>query len=214
MRHASRRAACAALAFAATIAGAQDGLARAQRYLDEVDTLSARFSQTLVDPGGRIVDEAQGTLQIKRPGRFRWNYETPHEQLVVADGEKLWLYDPGLEQVTVKALDATLGSTPAMLLGGSGKLSDAYDVAREYEEDGLSWVELAPRAKQGDFRKVRLAFAGDELKGMELEDTLDQVTRIRFSDVERDPPLADDLFRFLVPPGTDVVGDAPAEAGP
>jgi len=214
MTGALRSAAFAALAFAATVAGAQDGLARAQRYLDEVGTLSARFSQTLVDPGGKVVEEAEGTLQIKRPGRFRWDYQAPHEQLVVADGKKLWLYDPGLEQVTVKALDATLGSTPAMLLGGSGKLSDGYDVVREYDEDGLSWVELAPRAKQGDFKRVRLAFAGDELRRMELEDTLDQKTRIEFSNVERDPPLADDLFEFVVPPGTDVVGDAPPDAKP
>src|SRR6185295_19033220 len=111
-------------------------------------------------------EESEGTLQIKRPGRFRWDYSAPHEQLVVADGKRLWLYDPGLEQVTVKAMDATLGSTPAMLLGGTGSLRDGYDVVRYYEEGDLAWVELVPRAKQGDFQRVRLAFAGDELRRM------------------------------------------------
>jgi outer membrane lipoprotein carrier protein len=201
-------------ASAAAAAGAQDGLARAQRYLDALGTLSAHFSQTLVDPDGRTVEVSEGTLQVKRPGRFRWDYTSPHEQLVVSDGERLWLYDPGLEQVTVKALDATLGSTPAMLLGGAGKLGDGYEVVRDYEEGGLAWLELAPRARQGDFERVRLAFAGDELRRMELEDTLDQVTRIEFSGVEHDPPLADDLFRFVVPPGTDVVGDAAGGSTP
>jgi outer membrane lipoprotein carrier protein len=101
-----------------------------------------------------------------------------------------------------------------MLLGGTGKLSDGYEVVRDYEEDGLAWVELAPRGKQGDFGNVRLAFAGDELRRMELKDTLDQVTRIEFSDVHHGPPLADDLFVFVVPPGTDVVGDAAGGAKP
>jgi outer membrane lipoprotein carrier protein len=201
-------------ASAAVAAGADDGLARAQRYLDTLGTMSAHFSQTLIDPGGKTVEVSEGTLQLKRPGRFRWDYASPHEQLVVSDGERLWLYDPGLEQVTVKPLDTTLGSTPAMLLGGTGKLSDGYEVVRDYEEDGLAWVELTPRGKQGDFGSVRLAFAGDELRRMELEDTLDQVTRIEFSDVQHDPPLADDLFVFVVPPGTDVVGDAAGGAKP
>ena len=98
-----------------------------------------------------------------------------------------------------------------MLLGGTGSLRDGYDVVRDYEEGDLAWVELVPRAKQGDFQRVRLAFAGDELRRMELEDTLDQVTRIELSDVEHDLALADDLFTFVVPPGTDVVGDTAAD---
>jgi outer membrane lipoprotein carrier protein len=214
MTGALKSAVLAIAAASAPAAAAEDGLARAQRYLDGLGTLSAHFSQTLIDPDGRTVEVSEGTLQLKRPGRFRWDYTSPHEQLVVSDGERLWLYDPGLEQVTVKALDATLGSTPAMLLGGAGKLSDGYEVVRDYEEGGLTWVELSPREKQGDFGRVRLAFAGDELRRMELEDTLDQVTRIEFSDVQHDPSLADDLFEFVVPPGTDVVGDAAGGAKP
>jgi len=131
---------------------------------------------------------------------------------VIADGKRLWLYDPELEQVTVKTLDATLGSTPAMLLSGTGKLRDAYDVAREYEQDGLSWVELAPKAGEGDFARVRLAFSATELQRMELTDTLDQVTSIELSDVERNPTIADDLFTFTPPPGTDVVSDSPDQS--
>jgi outer membrane lipoprotein carrier protein len=209
MRGALTAAALVMLAMAP--ARADETFVRAQRYLDALGTLSAHFTQTLVDPDGKVVEESQGTLQIKRPGRFRWDYSAPHEQVVVADGRRLWLYDPGLEQVTVKALDATLGNTPAMLLGGTASLRDGYDVVRDYEEDGLAWVELEPRAKQGDFHRVRLAFSGDELRRMELEDTLDQVTRIELSDVEHDLPLADALFAFVVPPGTDVVGDTPAD---
>jgi outer membrane lipoprotein carrier protein len=209
MRGALISAALAILAVAP--AGADETFVRAQHYLDTLGTLSAHFTQTLVDPDGKVVEESEGTLQIKRPGRFRWDYAAPHEQLVVADGKRLWLYDPGLEQVTVKALDATLGSTPAMLLGGTGSLRDGYDVVRDYTEGDLAWVELVPRAKQSDFHRVRLGFADDELRRMELEDTLDQVTRIELSDVEHDAPLADDLFAFVVPPGTDVVGDTPAD---
>jgi len=197
--------------FAAPCAQAGDGADRVQRYLDEVTSLSVHFSQTLLDPSGKVVQLSQGTLQLKRPGRFRWDYAPPHEQLVIADGNRLWLYDPELEQVTVKTLDATLGSTPAMLLSGTRKLRDAYDVVREYEQDDMSWVELAPHAAEGDFARVRLAFSGTELRRMELTDTLDQVTSIELSDVERNPAIADDLFTFTPPPGTDIVSDRPDE---
>jgi outer membrane lipoprotein carrier protein len=190
--------------------GAEDGTARVERYLDGLTSLTAHFSQVLLDPDGKTVQSADGTLEIKRPGRFRWDYAPPHEQTVVADGSRLWLYDPALEQVTVKALDETLGSTPAMLLSGNAKVSDGYKSVREYDADGLRWVELEPRAAGGDFPLVRLAFAGDELKRMELTDTLDQVTRIELSDVDRNAPVDDARFGFTPPPGTDVVGDAPA----
>jgi outer membrane lipoprotein carrier protein len=197
---------------AALSARADDGADRAQRYLDAVTSLSAHFSQTILDPSGKTLQTSEGTLQLKRPGRFRWNYAPPHEQLVIGDGKRLWLYDPALEQVTVKTLDATLGSTPAMLLSGTGKLRDAYDVVRDYEQEGLSWVELAPRDSQGDFAGVRLAFSGAELQRMELTDSLEQVTRIELSDVQHNPALADDLFTFVPPPGTDVVGDSSGSA--
>jgi outer membrane lipoprotein-sorting protein len=100
-----------------------------------------------------------------------------------------------------------------MLLSGAGRLTDGYEVVGEHEAEGLAWIELAPRAAEGDFRRVRLAFAGGELRRMELADALDQVTRIEFTELERNPALADALFAFVPPPGTDVVGDAPP-AGP
>ena len=193
----------------APLALAGEGADRAQHYLDEVTSLSAHFSQTIVDPSGKTMQTSEGTLQLKRPGRFRWSYAAPHEQLVVADGKRLWLYDPELEQVTVKTLDATLGSTPAMLLSGTGRLSDAYDVVRDYEQDGMTWVELTPHESKGDFARVRLAFAGVELRRMELTDSLDQTTSIDLSQVEHNPTLGDELFTFTPPPGTDVVSDSP-----
>jgi chaperone LolA len=205
------RLAVAACTLVLPPAHAGEAADRAQRYLDELTSLSADFSQTLLDPSGKVMQVSQGTLQLKRPGRFRWDYAPPHEQLVIADGKRLWLYDPELEQVTVKTLDATLGSTPAMLLSGTGKLRDAYDVAREYEQDGMSWVELTPRQTEGDFARVRLAFSGNDLQRMELTDTLDQTTRIELSNVERNPAIADDLFSFTPPPGTDIVSDSPDE---
>lgn len=192
---------------AALPASAADVAERAQRFLDETSSLRAHFAQTLADPSGQPVQEAQGTLELKRPGRFRWEYAPPDEQVVVADGKRLWLYDPALEQVTVKAVDSTLGSTPAMLLSGTGKLTDAYEVVSEYEEDGLDWVELKPRASEGDFTRVRLAFAGEELQRMELTDALDQVTSITLEDVARNVEIDDARFAFEPPPGTDVIGD-------
>jgi outer membrane lipoprotein carrier protein len=201
-----------ASASASACAAADDGIARVQQYLDGLTTLSAHFAQTLLDPEGKILESASGTLALKRPGRFRWDYAPPHAQVVVADGQRLWLYDPELEQVTVKALDESLGSTPAMLLSGGGKVGEGYELVREYAADDLDWVELKPRETQGDFQRLRLGFAGPELQRMELTDSLDQLTKIELSDVQRGAALSDERFTFEPPPGTDVVGDAPAGA--
>jgi outer membrane lipoprotein carrier protein len=206
--------ACAALLALTQTAAAEDGLARVQAYLDGLSTLSAHFTQTLLDPDGKVVESSSGTFELKRPGRFRWDYAPPHAQIVVADGERLWLYDPELEQVTVKTLDESLGNSPATLLSGQAKVSDGYALAREYQADGLDWVALKPRAEQGDFQELRLAFDGAALRGMELTDNLDQVTRIELSDVQRDVALPDARFEFVPPPGTDVVGAAPGGKQP
>ncbi len=183
------------------------GQARIERYLKQLTTLQANFRQTLFDADGQTVQHSAGTLMIKRPGRFRWDYQEPYEQLVVADGERLWLYDADLEQATVKLLDGSLAGTPAMLLSGSSDVGRDFAVQGEYEAEGLVWLQLASRKENAEFREVRLAFRGDDVELMELTDNLDQITRIALSDLQRNPPLTDAQFAFSPPPGTDVIGD-------
>ena len=132
-----------------------------------------------------------------------------YEQLILSDGTHLWLYDADLEQVTVKELDVSLASTPAMLLSGDAKMTDGFKLTEAGQFGEVFWMTLVPRNQETDFRKISLGFVDGQLQLMELEDSLDQVTRIILRDVERNPTLADDTFQFVPPPGSDVIGEMP-----
>lgn len=202
--------AIAALPLLASAATDQAGQQRVEKFLQGLEGLQAQFTQTLTDRAGKVTDESTGTLAIKRPNRFRWDYRQPHEQTIVADGKRVWLYDADLEQVTVRALDNTLSATPAMLLSGEGKLDDNFIATQNSQEQGVQWVRLEPKRNDTDFKWVRLGFAGADLKFMQLADKLGQTTTLTFSGFERNPPLDPARFVFDVPPGADVIGDAGA----
>jgi chaperone LolA len=183
------------------------GQQRVERFLQGLEGLQAQFTQTLSDRAGQVTDESTGILAIKRPNRFRWDYRKPHEQTIVADGKRVWVYDADLEQVTVRALDDTLSATPAMLLSGDSKLEDNFTATQSKQEQGVQWVRLEPKRDDTDFKWIRLGFAGDDLKFMQLADKLGQTTTLEFSKFERNPPLDPSRFVFTVPPGADVIGD-------
>jgi outer membrane lipoprotein carrier protein len=186
-----------------------DAVARVDRYLATLKTLSANFSQVVRNRDGQVTDRASGTLSIARPDRFRWDYQEPYLQTIVADGKRLWLYDSDLQQVTVRALEQGLGSTPAMLLSGAGKVGDAFAAAGVETKGDWTWCRLTPQQDGSDFEQVSLAFTrGGELAAMELRDKLGQATVIEFGAVKRNLPLDDKLFRFEPPPGADVIGRA------
>jgi len=190
---------------------AADAVTRVDAYLDSLASLSAQFVQVVQDRKGDVTDRASGTLSIARPNRFRWDYREPYEQTIVADGRKLWLYDPDLEQVTVRSLEQGLGATPAMLLSGSGDVADAFSAGAVEQQQGLTWCRLLPKQPGSDFERVSLAFnPRNELAAMELVDKLGQTTTIQFSAVQRTSKLDDALFRFVPPAGADVIGDAAA----
>lgn len=176
-------------------------------FLAETVTFGARFSQVLLEADSPRAQVSEGSFYLHRPQRFRWDYTSPVPQLVVADGEHLWLYDPDLEQVTVRRLDEGLADTPAMLLSGDGLLEDSFRLGAAYHEEGIDWVELAPLSEAADFAGVRVGFEQGQLASMELMDALGQTTIIRFSDVRVNPPLDADLFRFSPPDGADVIRD-------
>jgi outer membrane lipoprotein carrier protein len=181
--------------------------AQLRAFLAETVTFEARFSQVLLEGDSGRAQVSEGTFYLHRPQRFRWDYVTPAPQLVVADGEHLWLFDPDLEQATVRRLDDGLSSTPAMLLSGDGLLEDSFRVGAAYFEDGYDWVELAPLSEAADFAGVRVGFEAGTLGAMELIDALGQTTVIRFSGVRVNLPLDAALFQFTPPPGTDVIRD-------
>ena len=211
-RQALRRAFCAALAGCALAAFAaradDDAVSRVERYLAGVRTISASFVQVVRDRENRITERATGTLSLARPDRFRWDYLKPYQQVIVADGKQLWLYDPDLQQVTVRGLEEGLGSTPAMLLSGAGRLEDSFTSIGTERDGDWTWWRLKPRATNSDFESVSLALGGKgELAAMELTDKLGQTTRIDFEGLRRNSPVDESLFRFEPPPGADVIGD-------
>lgn len=197
---------CAHVAFAAGDVAA--GRQKVEGFLQGLQSLQAQFKQTLTDRNGQPVEQASGTLAIRRPDRFRWDYREPNEQLIVADGSRIWLYDADLQQVTVRKLDDTLSATPAMLLSGQGNLQDNFNVTQSSQEGGVFWVRMEPKRDDTDFKWVRLGFDGAVLKFMELADKLGQTTHLEFVQLERNPALDPSRFTFTVPPGADVIGDA------
>ncbi len=145
-------------------------------------------------------------MYLQRPGKFRWDYVEPSEQMVVADGKKLWFYDKDLAQANVRDMDATLSSTPAMLLSEGGSVTSGFDVTALPPADGLDWYQLKPKRADTDFQTVRIGFDKGELARMLLADKLNQVTSLSFSAAHRNVKLAPDLFSFTPPPGVDVIG--------
>ena len=182
------------------------GAEKLEAFLEGVDTLTAAFTLSLLDAELQVLEESQGTLRIKRPGRFRWDYTEPYEQLVLSDGEKLWLYDSDLEQASVRQLDESLSTTPAMLLSGSGEVSDGFEIIGVYDADGVVWVNMRPKESDTDFQTFSLGFKGTDLRYMQLSDRLDQVTQIEFSDIVRNEVMEDQAFDFTPPEGVDVIG--------
>jgi outer membrane lipoprotein carrier protein len=196
----------------AASADVDSGRKRVEAFLGGLQGLQAQFHQVLTDRSGRPIDEASGVLAIRRPDRFRWDYRDPYEQVIVADGSRVWLYDRDLEQVTVRKLDDTLSATPAMLLSGEGNLEDNFTVTGVAKEGSVDWVQMTPKRSDTDFKSVRLGFEGQTLRFMELADKLGQTTQLEFTQVERNPVLDPSRFTFSVPPGADVIGDPSAGA--
>ena len=175
-------------------------------FLDDTVTLSASFAQILLEVDGEPGEVSRGHFYLNRPGRFRWEYREPVEQLVVSDGTRLWMYDEDLEQVTVRGIDDGLAGTPAMLLSGEGSLEESFRIGASYVEDGLSWIELAPLAEPAEFQGLRVGLADGLIRVMEVRDNLDQVSRIEFTELTRNVDLDEALFLFEPPAGTDVIG--------
>jgi outer membrane lipoprotein carrier protein len=206
-----------ALAAAAALLGALHVQAAAtplDAYLDNLKTLRASFLQTLADAHGREIDRATGTLIVSRPGKFSWEIHPQNAsgvssgagQLMVCDGTNLWFLDRDLQQVTVKAVDAALTATPAMLLSGGADLRQNFKITPAGERTGLTWVLVEPLGAEADFRSALFGFANDELKRMIVEDKLGQTATIMFQKIARNVPVAASEVSFRPPKDVDVIG--------
>lgn len=181
---------------------------RLNAALSSLQGLRADFRQTVSDANGDLVESAEGSVSLARPGRFRWDYRTP-PQIIVSDGTTVWLYDADLAQVTLRPAAESLSGTPAMLLAGEGRLSDQFEISDGGTVDDLAWSRLVPKEPDGDFSELAVGIAGGELRRMTLVDRLGQTTRLDFARIERNPRFDAGTFTFVPPPGVDVVGRAP-----
>ena len=186
-------------------AGAMKSL---ESFVRDVRKSRAIFSQIMLDKNAEIIQEANGTMQFERPGKFRWNYKKPYEQLIIGDGETVWFYDIDLNQVTVRKLDIAIGSSPAALLAGENVIEANFDLDEIGLQGELEWLEAKPKIKEGSFESVRLGFTQTgSLKKVVLHDSFGQTTVIIFSSMEKNPYLKPELFKFTPPKNSDVISD-------
>jgi len=181
-------------------------LERFQSYVRTTQAARGDFTQKVYDKAGKLVQDSKGSFAFLRPGRFRWTYVKP-QQLIVGDGERVWIHDADLNQVTVRKVARVLGATPAALLAGASDIANAFDLKELGEKDGLEWLEAKPREKEAGFESVRLGLSTGGVEAMELVDHFGQTTVLRFSNVVRNPQIEPATFRFTPPKGADVLGD-------
>jgi outer membrane lipoprotein carrier protein len=183
------------------------GVDALKSLLNQTTTARARFAQAVLDKNGKTLQQATGTMEFSRPGRFRWEYAKPYEQTIVGDGSRLWIYDKDLNQVTSRKLDRALGASPAALLAGSNEIEKGYTLTAVGESNGLDWLEAKPKTQDTAFDRIRLGFGKAGLEAMELKDQFGQTTVIKFADLERNVKIAPEAFRFTPPKGAAVISE-------
>lgn len=194
--------------FLAPLTAQASAIEKLKTFINATHSAQATFIQVVLDQDGRRIQSASGVMQFQRPGRFRWTYQKPYEQIIVGDGAKFWLYDKDLNQVTVKKLDAALGSSPAALLAGSNEIERGFVLKDAGNRDGLEWLQATPKAQDSSFAAVLMGFdAQAGLVVMELNDTFGHKTVLRFSAMQRNPRLPAQQFQFTPPVGADVISD-------
>lgn len=187
-----------------SVAAQADALASLNTFVREARTGSAEFTQTVTSPDGAKRRTSSGTFEFSRPNRFRFSYTKPFEQLIVADGQRLWIFDPDLNQVVSRQQSTALASTPAALLAGA-QLERDFTLSNEPTHEGVEWVKAVPRQGNGGFESLRIGFRNGELAGVEILDSLGQRSVLQFRAVKLNIPLPADRMVFTVPKGADVI---------
>ncbi len=175
-----------------------------RNFVKDVKSAQASFTQTVTSPDGKKARKSTGTLEFERPNRFRFAYTQPIEQLIVGDGQKVWLYDADLNQVTVRGMSQAVGASPAALLAG-GNLEKDFTLKAAPSAGQIEWVEALPKAKDGQFQSVKVGFTAGQLVALELLDSFGQKSRLDFQKVDTKVTLSPSRFTFTPPPGADVL---------
>jgi outer membrane lipoprotein carrier protein len=195
------------LALLVASAAQADSIERFKSFLRTTQSARADFEQKVYSRDGRLTQESKGNFVFLRPGRFRWTYAKPVDQVIVGDGERVWIYDRDLNQVTVRKLSKALGSTPAALLAGASDVEKAFELSDAGQRDGLEWLEAKPKDAEAGFDRIRMGFDTAGVRGMELVDNFGQTTKLQFHNLQRNPKVDPAEFRFEPPKGADVLGE-------
>ena len=194
--------------FAGAAFAASGARARLDAFARGLRSLSGHFSQTVYDAHGNITGSSHGTLALQAPRLFRWQVTGPYQQLIVADGKKVWVYEPDLQQVTVRDQGSAEAQSPLTVLTNLKQLDTDFKASDVGGRNGLEWLRLVSRGKDPQFEYAEIGFDANGPRRMIFKDTLGNRTEIAFSGWQRNPELAADTFTFVPPKGTDVVGDA------
>ncbi|RTZ60137.1 MAG: outer membrane lipoprotein carrier protein LolA [Gammaproteobacteria bacterium] len=199
-----RRLLAFALMFGVIPAAGADAGDLLRQFFTSAVTLHASFRQQVEDEEGKLLEQSDGEMWIKRPGKFRWDYRHPGQQQIISNGEKVWIYDQDLEQVTVKQLNSALSDAPAMLLAGKGHVDERFHIRPLGARDGMDWLELTPKQDSAEFTRIEIGFKSGGIRSLQLTDQFGQTTRITFENNDINSKLSDDLFAFSVPENVDV----------
>jgi outer membrane lipoprotein carrier protein len=201
-------------AYAQTETTIDSGYATLDSFFNNLKSLQASFAQTVRDSRDKVIENSSGTLAIKKPGKFRWDYLKPNAQTIISDGARIWLYDPELQQVTIRRADLSLIGTPAMLLSGEGPgqigWRDSFEIEHVEQRDGMWVINLAPKRTDTDFKLMQMALRKNLLVAMSLTDKLGQITLLQFTQFKRNAALSDAQFKFTAPKGVDVIDNTGA----
>lgn len=191
------------LLLAASLARA-DAVDTLREFVRDAKSGRAAFSQTVTSPDGAKKKNSSGQFEFQRPNRFRFAYTKPFEQAIVADGQKVWIYDNDLNQASSRKMSDAIGATPAALLAG-GSLERDFDLKARPDRGGLSWVQALPKSKDGQFQSIEIGFKGKQLTAVEIVDSFGQRSALVFSDLQTNVPVDPERFRFTPPPGADIL---------
>lgn len=190
-----------------TYAAEAPPIAQLEVFLKASTTLIADFKQVTLNEQGNPSETSFGVFYLQRPGKFHWQYQKPFQQKIIANGGKVWFYDADLEQVTIKKLDKSLGSTPALLLSGEISIRDNFTLEQQGEDDGMTWVRLTPKNRESSFKYIMIGLNKAGLAGMEMSDNFGKLTRIYFSNVRPNTAIPASTFVFEAPKGVDVFSE-------
>ena len=194
-----------AIALSASSLARASGSEQLKAFIAETHSARASFTQSVLGKSGRKAQVSTGSFLLQRPGHFRLQYDKPYAQLLVSDGDKLWVYDADLNQVTVKTLGQALGASPAALLAGAAEMEKNFLLSDVGSKDGIDWVDAKPRAQDNGFQEVRLGFRDNLPQVLEVRDNFGQTTTLLFSRFERNAKIDARAFRFVPPAGADVL---------